>query len=166
MSRMVLGGLRALVVIALVAASFSLAYRFGWERYRINILKRQIENRTVAAIEGSPSLRARRIAAENIRAASAALERFPSDLDLHLELAANYRLTGDLKRAERTYRRALRISRRPEVFLNLGEVELQLGDFEGATEAFTAVYHHNPRWLDPEPLRIVEERLREASREE
>ncbi len=137
-----------LVALSVATLAFRVAWRLGVERYLVEIQKKGVEARTLAANDGVYGVRSPRIIAENIRATEDAIRKFPGDVDLYLELGANLRLKGDLPGAERAYRDALKVSRRPEIFVNLGEVELAQSDLPGALEAYGAVYEHNPIWVD------------------
>lgn len=156
MFRVVIGGLRTVLALAIAVVSLSLSLRLGIDRYRVNLVKLKVETRTVAAIEGNTAEHWVRIALDNIRLAEDAVHKFPADVDLYLELAANQRMIGDLRGAERTYRAGLKVARRPELLVNLGEVLLARDDPAGAAAAFAEVYRHNPVWLDDSQRRLAE----------
>lgn len=163
MHRLVIGG-RIVAAVAILTLAIVLSLRFGVERWRTNVIKRQIEARTLSVLDGTASRPARSIVARNISSASTALELFPCDVDLYLELGANYRLARDLESAAATYRDALRISRRPEIYLNLSRVRLEQADFEGALEALIPVHRHNRAWLDDAALALIGTQVGEPGR--
>src|SRR2546428_8969414 len=56
----------------------------------------------------------------------------PTDVGLYMAMAANQSVIGRLQDAANTYVAALRYDRRPEIFLNLGLVQLQMNQRSAA----------------------------------
>ena len=70
--------------------------------------------------------RAAAIARTSLDMIEPCLERSSSEVDVYMIAAANYRTLGRLPDAVRMYKTALAYDRRPEIYYNLGIVELQL----------------------------------------
>ena len=103
-------------------------------RYRENVLIRRVETRTKEALE-LPSRAQRRAAIQNLRA----LEQGTTasrNVEFYMVEAANLRLLNRLQEAEEGYCKALRVSRRPEIYFNLATLRLEQGDLEQAIQLF------------------------------
>ena len=66
-------------------------------------------------------------------------------------LAASYRILNERPQAANAYRQALELDCRPEIYLNLAEVEYELGQREAATRHFAMVLAMAPFMIDYEP---------------
>ncbi|HWW62875.1 MAG TPA: tetratricopeptide repeat protein, partial [Thermoanaerobaculia bacterium] len=66
------------------------------------------------------------------------IEHVPANLNLYMIVAANYRVLGRYEDAIAMYRAALRYDRRPELYLNIGECYLALGNTEEAQRYLVA----------------------------
>ena len=66
-------------------------------------------------------------------------------------LAACYRILNDGQRAAEAYREALKLDCRPEIYLNLAQVEYELGDRAAATRHFAMVMAVAAFLIDYEP---------------
>lgn len=132
------------------------------ERYQLNVLKRRLElDTTVSVSIDNPNARVR-IARNNLEVVEPHLGRFPPDADVYMIAAANYRLIADYGEAEQMYRRALRIARRPETYLNLGDTLLAQGKTEEALESYAVAVGFSTTYYERVPL--LRERVLEMSR--
>jgi tetratricopeptide (TPR) repeat protein len=108
--------------------------------YRQNVLKKRVEREFAVLEAGSGTTTANFVVLARIRddiqQVRRALKISPTDVDLHMELAALYRFMGRYDDAVATYQRALRYHRRPEIYVNLAESQFAAGDLAGATENY------------------------------
>jgi tetratricopeptide (TPR) repeat protein len=151
----------AAVVLA-VAAAFGL-WRLCYLPYRCNVEKKILvarSERAMRAREAAPTLRAARgIVAQ----ANELLAICPDDIDLLMIRAANQRMVGDFADAANSYRVALDIQKRQELYYELGATELVLDDRRAAIEAFTNCVRFYPSQIanieDPQVRAAVEARV-------
>jgi len=142
----------ALVPLLAVAAAY-VVYRCCYLPWRADVERKRLETITMALWQRQPifaSVRAR----ENVVAARTYLDRGIHNTGLYMAAAANYRLFDDLDDAAAMYRAALRYDQRPELYYNLGIVELNRRHRAEAKAALVHAVLFNP-WLiydidDPE----------------
>ena len=75
-------------------------------------------------------------------------------------LAINLRFVGRKEEAMELYRNAMRYDRRPELYLSLGETQLELGRNAEALQNLTIACRYNPDYLDE--ITTYHEELRRA----
>jgi tetratricopeptide (TPR) repeat protein len=122
----------ALVIIA-AAALFALQ-RWCVEPFACNRVKGRVEPEIVAiaALPDNIELTIRaRAMGDQIRKC---LEHAPHDVDLHMEAAAVDQILHRPGDAITQYTEALQYDRRPELYLNLGLMQYEMGDKQGATQ--------------------------------
>lgn len=86
----------------------------------------------------------------------------PLDVDMYMTLAGFQRVLGRSEEALVSYRTALRYDRRPEIFLNIGLIELDSGRLEAAIPPLVTACRFNVNFINevPEGYReIVVQRL-------
>ena len=97
--------------------------------YQLNILKREIADRTDEAFRSQTT--ARELAGQLARDNAAVLEpwgrRFPMDADLQVIRAANLRLVGRTAEAIHCYETAVHYQPTPEMYMSLGQTQLAAG---------------------------------------
>jgi tetratricopeptide (TPR) repeat protein len=144
---------------------------FVFVPWQCSHVKRQSEY-VILSLErmGNPSYtgiaRARQISARVQRC----LVYMPDDLDLRFEAAASSLVLGSTDAAIEQYREALKIDRRPEIYLNLGTALYNSGRRQEAAVAFARVYafagfmvNYDPDlpWSGDKVLDLVPAELRE-----
>jgi tetratricopeptide (TPR) repeat protein len=143
--------LALLVVVAVTAAiALRIAPRIGCNREKGRI------NREVRRFSdlGDEYLRLRR-ARNNIAACQRCLALYPEDYQLHALLGANLRILGQPEEAVRSYERALALTERPELYSQIGEIEIERGNVAAARAALLRAGTLNVMWLETveQPLR-------------
>lgn len=133
--------LRATMALVPFAAACVVLWAFVIVPWRCGHLKRESE----AVIERVANSEHPAVGAvAEIRNISARLHRcieyMPGDLDLRMEAAACALMLGRTNDAIAQYRAALKIDRRPEIYLNLGAALYVIGRREEAISAFARVY--------------------------
>jgi tetratricopeptide (TPR) repeat protein len=151
-TRAVTAARSAFALLAVAAGAVAL-YAFCVLPYRCNIIK----NVQTAAIAGTFD-RGGTAAPIAARSSLAALQRctFPTcrDVATDMLIAATYRILGRHEEAIRTYRHALTLDRRPEIYANLAREELATGNRNGAREHYLRAALFNP-WM----IRDIEDGL-------
>lgn len=157
--------LAAAGIVCVVAAW--LLVRYCYQPYRCNQEKKRIELFTRRAVEGGlPAVFVSRQARANMEFADRCLRVAPTDVDLLMEKAASLRLLGRYDDAAQAYRRALLIDQRPEIYFNLGEVNVQAGKNSEAIEAFLVAARFERSWAGRiDPKGVAEEVIRRLDRE-
>ncbi|HEX3069801.1 MAG TPA: O-antigen ligase family protein [Thermoanaerobaculia bacterium] len=130
----------ALVVVVVIGAAF-LIRRIALQPWQCNLSEKVIQARTSLTYDSvTDPIQASHNAHENLAALEPCLEAAPQDIALYMLAAANDRLIGRDADAATMYRRALQYDRRPELYYNLGVVELQLHQRDAAiADLLTAV---------------------------
>jgi O-antigen ligase/polysaccharide polymerase Wzy-like membrane protein len=129
-----------LFAIVVIAGAAWVTRRFAWDPFVCEAKKLQLQARTNAALDASDAFSAAPIARDNIASAGECLTKRRGDIDLLMIRAANDRVLGNFDDARATYLEALRYDRRPELYYELGTVDLQRGHrAEGVDELFQAV---------------------------
>lgn len=134
-------------------------------------VRRQLRSRVVENFSQRESTnfrtRARHDAAEAIRC----LQWVPHEIDFYMIAAANYRVTGRLDASAHLYQSALKYDHRPEIYINLGEVLLEIGQREEGLIALTkaASFYGDERYVEYVMQHIperqeVKRRLRDRDR--
>jgi len=161
---------RLTLALLLLAATIALIERVMVPRVRCNLAKGEV-NRIVRRFHriGDEYQRIN-MARKNLAKCDACLSVFPEDYQLHLLRAANLRILGRPDEAVRSFEHALALTERPEIYAQIGEVEIERGNVEAArrallraatfnimfvetvddplkTEIYSAVYDRNERLL-------------------
>jgi len=151
-------GFAALIVIAAPAVLFPWVIK----PYRCNLAKKRANNalRVIETLD-THDFRVAQLARANIDLLQSKCNCCDEDTSRAMALAASYRFLGLNQRAEIIYTQALRYDRRPELYFNLGQTQIDGGNVrEGVRNLITACIY-NPAYLDeigthhPEVLRAV-----------
>jgi len=128
------------LIVAVLAATF-LAWRMAWQPWQCNVTMKEIQARTSRTYDVVVDpFRASRYARANLTALDLCLKAAPDDVALYMLAAANDRLIGRFDDAATMYRKALQYDRRPELYYNLGLMELALNQRQAAVaDLLTAV---------------------------
>src|SRR5690349_22499907 len=108
--------------------------------------------------------RSERIGDENVRMSQAranvidcrrCLEIYPEDFQLHMLLGANLHILGDSDEALQSFRRALAIAERPEMYSQMAEIEIARGNITAARALMLKAATFSTRFLEnvDEPMR-------------
>ncbi len=129
---------RAAAAVVVIFAAAAL-YHVAWLPYQCNRLRKPLRAEMEAVFGVSSRIdshRAKVIARHDSAAAMACASRCPTNPDFLMIAAAGQRIIGRPEVAAELYERALRLDRRPEIYLGLGTSLLEIGRREAATEAF------------------------------
>jgi tetratricopeptide (TPR) repeat protein len=129
-------------------------YMFCWQPYLCNRVKRELIAPTQAAYESRGAPRAKMLARDNLQRIEKCRSFDFNDISVQMITAANLRVLGRNREAVDIYLQLLRIQKRPEIYMNLGQTEVDLGHQRLAVEAFFQAAIFNP-WL----IRDVEDGL-------
>jgi tetratricopeptide (TPR) repeat protein len=146
--------LRLLVSIAIVVTAGWSVYRL-YRRFVCNNIAMKSERAVIRLFHINDQVAARIVAREAVREVSACIPCAPNDIAQRMTLAAALRMLGRPAEAALEYRAALRVDRRSELFLNLGQAELEAGRFDAAADALTTAALTHYSFMDdyPEPMR-------------
>lgn len=146
--RLIFWPLLAVLVLALFAQSNRLA-----DRLVASSILRQTELLSLQAARAGDE--GRELLRRNLQALRQARRRDPSEVGIPLAMGSIHRLLDNPQAAADTYRRALALEPRPEIYLNLGLAQGRAGDVEAARESFSKALA-----LDPSLRRQVPRELR------
>jgi Flp pilus assembly protein TadD len=135
--------LKAIGAAAVFAAATPALYYLCIAPYRANIQLVAVIAQTQKAIS-APHARGVIIARQNIETLRKLLVVMPTSVDLYMVLAANYREVGEDGQARDAYHSALRLDRRPEIYFNLGMLEMQAGQRDAAILDFAYAVRFEP----------------------
>lgn len=135
--------------VLLVAASITAAWLLCWQPYRCNVARGSVKASTEDAyIKGRGEIQAKMAARSNLailRGCEPWTCRTVSGLML---VAANQQVLEDYDGAAASYRAALELDRRPELYLNLGNALAHAGDRAAAERSLQQAVLFNP-WMMP-----------------
>ena len=124
-----------------------LALYFGcWLPYQCNRVKRALIAPTRAAYEARGFPRAQMIARTNLEAIERCAGLACRDVSSGMIKAANLRVLGRNREAANLYRELLSLQKRPEIYMNLGQTEVDMGNRGEAVRSFFMAARFNP-WL-------------------
>jgi tetratricopeptide (TPR) repeat protein len=133
------------IVAAIVVGALAIAAidRVAYQPWRCSVMRRTLEPATLLLWERHDSFVAPR-ARENAAMARACISVTPYDSAPYMIAAANDRLAGDYVTAAAMYERALRSDRRPEIYFDLGLMQLELARTADAEENFVQAGSFDP----------------------
>jgi tetratricopeptide (TPR) repeat protein len=143
--------LRWFVVGLTVAVGAYSVYRWCYLPYRCNIFKRSSEQNVLIAENLYGRLGGAMIAHRNLQLAQLWIERCPDDLELYMLAAACFRQLAQSRDAIPMYQKALSLDRRPELYLNLGEAQVEANLADEAVPNLAAAVAFNPDLLAAVP---------------
>lgn len=153
----------AAVAAAVVLAAWSLV-RWSWEPNRCNAELSALEGETIRAENTTdPYVRLVR-ARRNLERLNGLRRPCANEVRTPVLLAANEELVGRIEDAERDYLEALRIEHRPEIYMALGNVQIQLGKVDAAVDSYTMAVRFHPVAIDQIRSEEVQRRIRERLR--
>lgn len=130
----------AFALLVVIGATFLIG-RIALQPWQCNLTEKKVQARTSLTYDNvADAVQTSRNAHENLAALEPCLDVAPHNIALYMLAAANERLIGRDADAATMYRRALQHDRRPELYYNLGVVELQLHQHDAAiADLLTAV---------------------------
>ena len=143
-----------------IAACLAIAAGAAWATSRLydvyvcNVRAKTAERRIIQLYSLNDEVTARIAARQILDDMDRCIPCTPTDVNQYMVRAAALRMLGRPDEAANDYRRAMRYDRRAELFLNLGEVELQAGREREAEDAFSTAVFLLYSYIDniPEPM--------------
>ncbi len=150
------------VLAALAIATLAIAAidRAAYEPWRCSVVRRSLEPATLRLWTRQDSFMRPR-ARENAVLARACLRITPCDAAPYILAATNDRLTGDYLNAAAMYEQALRFDRRPEIYFDLGLMQLELARIADAEESFVQAGSFDPYTILDIPQEDIRNRVME-----
>ena len=124
----------ALVVVAFAAYAI---YFMAYEPCACDIVNKRVQSRAVLLFDLPAGPAVAREAKQGIAAVQRCLDTSQMSVDLYMTVAANDRLLGRFQHAADMYSEALKYDRRPELYLNLGIMQLQANQREAGIVSLT-----------------------------
>lgn len=142
---------KALATAVAVTVALFLAWTFCYWPYRCNRLMKPAQARALGALDSRNRVRAALIARDNAVRVDACIHHVPSMLNLYMIAALNRRVVGQYEEAIALYERALTYDRRPEIYFQLGIVQLEAGRREDARRSLDRAVQFDPTILEEIP---------------
>ncbi len=146
---------RFVLALMLAAVSTAVALRVAVPRWECNREKGRI-NREVRRMwrTGDEYERIARARA-NVARCRACIVRFPQDHQMHMLLASNLRILGERDEAIGTLQHAITLSERPDMWAQIGELEIERGNIEAGRAALMTAATFEIFFVDwvSEPMR-------------
>jgi len=159
-------GRRTLAAVAAVLAALALVARTERAVDLVGASKRLRVVTVVSSEMERAGKTPRDLVAGNLRLLREADRLDPHDVGIQVALAGQYMLLGRYDQATATYRDALAIEARPEIYLNLGNALFASGHSDEALDAYRKAVALAPRLrrLVPGPMRQSIQRLTRPAR--
>jgi tetratricopeptide (TPR) repeat protein len=158
---------RALILLATIVAGVHALRVLVWEPFTCNIDKRYYDGQTVLAAElaeRSYGGSYRSLAKANVSGLRRLDKHCPGDLHVLMLLARNNELLEQPGEAIIYYQKALRVSRRPEIYQLLGEAQAAVGRRSEAIANLLMAERADPHYRNTAVEReILELQLRQSS---
>jgi len=147
--------LRAVLALLLVAALAVMVTRVFVPRISCNLAKGRINRSVRGFARIGDDYRRTALARANLEECRRCLEYFPEDHQLYTLYGANLRFVGRLDEALEAFRKALALTERPEIYAQIGEIEIELGNVEAGRAAVmkAAMFHTLYAETVAEPMR-------------
>lgn len=140
--------LKWLAAAFMCAAAVWAVYRLSWLPYQCEVAQKRTEAAVIAITGMVATPRVVEVARNSMDRMQRCIEICPADVGLYMALAANQQVMGLLPAAANTYITALRYDRRPEIYLNLGRVQLQLNAQDEAVRNLTKACLFNINYIN------------------
>ncbi|MFL6245842.1 MAG: hypothetical protein ACJ74H_07445 [Thermoanaerobaculia bacterium] len=147
--------IRFALVLLLAAVSTAVVMRVAIPRWQCNLEKGRI-NRDVRRMSRSGDEYARIASARaNVAKCRECIALFPQDHQFYLLLAANLRILGERDEAIATLKHAITLVERPEMWAQIGELEIERGNPEAGRAAIMTAATFQIFYIDwvSEPMR-------------
>jgi tetratricopeptide (TPR) repeat protein len=143
-----------LAACAIIAATavWTISHLYGV--YRCNIEARRAEREVIHLFSVNNEITARIVARRTLDSMNGCIACVRTDVNQYMIRAAALRMLERPAEAATDYRRALRFDRRAELYLNLGQAELEAGRPDAAEDAFITAIYLTYSYIEdlPEPL--------------
>jgi tetratricopeptide (TPR) repeat protein len=146
--------MRALKIIAIAAVALAAAKAIAvmcWAPYRCDIVKYDAQRMLFSIYDMPRTFRIITLTRSRIPPLQECLQVSPTDADMYMTVAALHRIMGRFDDAMEMYRSALRFEQRPELYLNLGLMQLESGDREQAMPNLTKACLFNVDFINEIP---------------
>lgn len=148
------------VVLAALLGAWALM-RFVYVPHQCNAGVTAAEVATIAAEETTSDydrlLRARR----NLEVLAALRESCPTEVRVPMLTGANLEFVGRAEDALASYKDALRVDRRPEIYVEMARMQLQLGQVDEAVASYVTATRFSPLLMDGIFSEEIKRRVRE-----
>jgi tetratricopeptide (TPR) repeat protein len=138
---------RRIAAVAIALATLAAIYLFCYRPLRCQYVKMVVIRPTEVAYQQSFRPGAAALAQRNLWRLTACDCAGSRDVSYHMLNAANYLAMQDHRRAANAYEAALRLDRRPELYLGLGNALAKLNERERATKYLLDAVIFNPYTL-------------------
>lgn len=150
----------AAVAVAALLGAWALV-RFVYVPHRCNAGITAAEVATAAAEETTSDydrlVRARR----NLELLAGLRESCPTEVRVPMLTGANLEFVGRAEDALASYQEALRVDQRPEIYVEMARMQLQLGQVDQAVASYVAATRFSPLVLDGILSEEIKRRVRE-----
>jgi tetratricopeptide (TPR) repeat protein len=154
---------KAAVAVAALACSVWAIHRFAAVPQQCNAAISELTSRTNAAAGIASDYDRLRRVRRNLEELQPLRRACPTQVRVPFLIGANFELSGQPAEALRHYRDALTVDRRPEIYVAIALVQLQLGDVDGAIDNYVIAARFDKYIVgeiaSPEVQRRVRERL-------
>jgi len=134
-------------------------YGLAWKPLRCNITKERVQSDALRMWNRPDAPQVATKARDAIVEMERCIVACPTDIDMYMTRALNDRLIGRFEHAEDMYREALKYDRRPELFFNLGIVQLEMKQRQAAIITLTKACSFEIRFADAIPDLSVREEV-------
>lgn len=143
--------LPTVVSVAVFVVVTWIAYRWCYLPYQCNIFKRAAEAAVTSVESLNSPVQRGAFARHNLEQSMEWIARCPDDLELYMIAAGSLRELGRSDQAIPMYEHALKLDRRPEIYLNLGETQMESGQVAEAIPNLAAAVLFDPNLLPDVP---------------
>ena len=126
--------LRVVASLAIAAVAASAIVRLCWQPWLCNQEEGRVEKWILKNVDSAATISVRIAARGQLERIDGCIRADPTIVNRYMLKAALLRMLNRPAEAAETYRDALRIDRRPELWLGLGETQLQTQQIEPAIE--------------------------------
>lgn len=136
-----------------VVAAFAAfaVYGLAWQPFRCNVMDNRLQRLADEIFDLPNGLTVMMEARQAIAIMQQCIAACPTDVDMYMTLAAHDRVLGRLQHAADMYGQALKYDRRPELFFNLGVVQLEMNQRDAAIVTLTTACSFDIRYADDIP---------------
>jgi tetratricopeptide (TPR) repeat protein len=151
--------LRSIVAVVVIGALAIAAIDYAaYQPWRCSVMRRSLEPATLRLWEQHRPIVLATVR-HNAELARGCIRITPYDPGPYMLAAANDRMAGDYLSAMTMYERALRFDRRPELYFDLGLMQLELGKVADAEESFVQAAFFDPYTILEIPPEDVRNRV-------
>jgi tetratricopeptide (TPR) repeat protein len=142
------GTLRVLLIVVVLTAAIVTIRLWVVIPYRCNLATERATSTVLMITTMEKSLRAAELARMNVDRLKTCVVHCPLDVAAAMDLAASYRFLGLHEEAVSIYQSALNVDRRAELYLNLGQAQIDAGDRKQGLQNLITACLYNPSYID------------------